>query len=157
YLDHSNADTNGVLIAPGSQLAFDIFIGDFRINFPERPSLQQDPIAELALSNVVDYGRFENVAGVSVLWDLNKALLTVGYDHYTYISTTSAFDYLNRNAEELSASMSFAVTSTTNIGVEGSFVYNYFDQHVLNDSRSYSVGAFGETQITNNLRVRVAG
>jgi hypothetical protein len=157
YLDHSNANTNGILISPGSQLAFDIFVGDFRINLHDRLSLQQDPIAQLALSNVVDYGRFENTGGVSVLWDLNKALLTVGYDHYTYISTTSLFDYLNRNAEELTASMSFAVTSTSNIGVEGAYVYNYYDQQVLNDSRGYSAGGFGEMQLTNNLRFRVAG
>ena len=134
YLDHSNANTNGVLIQPGSQLAFDIFVGDFRINIHDRPSLQQDPIAQLALSNVVDYGRFENVAGVSVLWDLNKALLTVGYDHYTYISTTEMFDYLNRNAEMFSGSMSFSVASTTSVGVEGYAVFTYFDDDVLNDS-----------------------
>lgn len=157
YLDHSNANTNGVLISPGSQLAFDIFVGDFRINIHEKPSLQQDPIAELALSNVVDYGRFENTAGVSVLWDLNKALVTLGYDHYIYISTTSVFDYLNRNAEELSGSASFAVTSTTNIGAEGSWVYTYYDQSGLNDAHAYSAGGFAETQITNNLRLRVAG
>jgi hypothetical protein len=157
YLDHSNANTNGVLIAPGSQLAFDIFVGDFRINIHERPSLQQDPIAQLALSNVVDYGRFENVAGVSVLWDLNKALLSVGYDHYTYISTTSAFDYLNRNAEELFGSMSFAVTSTTSVGVEGTAVFTYYDKHLLNDSDTYSGGGFVETQLSNYLKVRFAG
>jgi opacity protein-like surface antigen len=158
YLDHSNANTNGVLIAPGSQLAFDIFVGDFRINLHERPSLQQDPVAELQLSNVVDYGRFENTAGVSVLWDLNKALLTLGYDHYTYISTTSAFDYLNRNAEELSGSMSFSVASTTSVGVEGTGVFTYYDdQTILNDSTTYSVGAFVETQLSSYLKVRVAG
>jgi len=158
YLDHSNANTNGVLIAPGSQLSFDIFVGDFRINIHERPSLQQDPVAELALSNVVDYGRFENVAGVSVLWDLNKALLTIGYDHYTYISTTSDFDYLNRNAEELFGSMSFAVTSTTSLGLEGTAVFTYYDdQTILNDSTTYSIGAFVETQLSSYLKVRVAG
>ncbi|MEP6937897.1 MAG: hypothetical protein ABI871_07495, partial [Chthoniobacterales bacterium] len=96
YLDHSQYNTNGILLSPGSQIAFDIFVGDFRINFHDRFSLQQDPVAQVALSNVADYGRFENTAGVSVLWDLNKAVLTVGYDHYTYISTTSDFDYLNR-------------------------------------------------------------
>src|SRR6266481_5710788 len=105
YVQHSNADPNGVLISPGSQLAFDVFVGDFRINIHDRPSLQQDPIAEGALSNVVDYGRFENTAGVSVLWDLNKAVLTLGYDHYNYVSTVSDFDYLNRNAEELSGTL----------------------------------------------------
>ena len=87
----------------GSQLAFDIFVGDFRINFHDRLSLQQDPMAEIALSNVADYGRFENTVGVSVLWDLNKAVVTLGYDHYNYVSTDSDFDYLDRNAEELAA------------------------------------------------------
>ena len=157
YIDHSNADTSGVLISPGSQLAFDIFIGDFRINFHERPSLQQDPIGELALSNVVDYGRFENTVGVSVLWDLNKAVVTLGYDHYTYISTTSMFNYLNRNAEELSGNVDFAVSSTTNVGLESYAVFNYYDQNVLNDSIDYAIGAFAETQLTNYLKVRVAG
>lgn len=156
YVDHSNADTNGVLIAPGSQLAFDLFVGDFRINFHERPSLQQDPIAELALSNVVDYGRFENTAGVSVLWDLNKAVITLGYDHYTYISTTSMFDYLDRNAEELSGTVDLALTSTTSAGIESYAVFNYYNQNVLNDSNDFAIGAFVETQLTNYLKVRAA-
>src|SRR5256714_12818939 len=116
YLDHSNANTNGVLISPGSQLAFDIFIQDFRINLHDRFSLQQDPVAELQLSNVVDYGRFENTAGVSVLWDLNKAVATLGYDHYLYVSTNSDLDYLDRNAEVLVGSLAFTLTNTTRIG-----------------------------------------
>ena len=50
YLDHSNYNTNAILVSPGSQLAFDIFVGDFRINLHDRFSLEQDPVAELALS-----------------------------------------------------------------------------------------------------------
>jgi hypothetical protein len=156
YLDHSEANTNGLLINPGSQIAFDIFVGDFRINIHDRPMLQQDPIAQLALSNTIDYGRFENTGGVSVLWDLNKALVTVGYDHYTYVSTTSMFDYLNRNAEIGSATMSFAVASTTSVGVEGNAVFTNYDQNLLNDSETYSVGGFVETQLSNYLKVRGA-
>ena len=157
YLDHSNYNTNAILLSPGSQVAFDIFVGDFRINIHDRFSLQQDPIAEAALSNVVDYGRFENTAGVSVLWDLNQAVVTLGYDHYTYISTTSDFDYLDRNAEIVSGSIGFTPTSTMTVGVEGSFVDTYYDQNILNDSRTYSVGAFLETQLTSYLKLRVAG
>jgi hypothetical protein len=156
YVDHSNANTNGILISPGSQLAFDIFVGDFRINFHERPSLQQDPIAEGALSNVVDYGRFENTAGVSVLWDLNKAVLTLGYDHYNYVSTVSDFDYLDRNAEELSGTLGVNVASNTIVGVESYAVFNYYDQHVLNDSTDWAIGGFVETQLTNYLKLRAA-
>lgn len=157
YLDHSDANTDAILVSPGSQLAFDIFVGDFRINFHDRPLVQQDPIAEVALSNVTNYGRFENTGGVSVLWDLNKVLVTVGYDHYNYISLVDEFDYLDRRAEEFSGSVQFMVASTTGIGVEGYCVLTDYDKHVLNDSTDYAVGGFIETQLTNNLKLRAAG
>ncbi len=157
YIDHPQNDTDGVLIAPGSEIAFDIFVGDFRINVHDRMSLEQDPVSEIALSNVVDYGRFQNTAGVSLLWDLNKAVATLGYDHYTYVSTSSGFDYLDRMAEELTGSIDFAVTNTTGVGIEASGAWTYYDQHFLNDAGSVSVGAFAETQVTNYLKVRVAG
>jgi hypothetical protein len=157
YVDHSNYDTRGILIAPNSQVAFDIFVGDVRINIHDRMLAQQDPIAEPALSNVANYGRFENTAGISALWDLNKILVTLGYDHYTFVATTSAFDYLNRNAEELSGTAAYLITPTIKVGVEANGVFNYYSQHVLNDSTDFSVGGFAETEITNNIKIRVAG
>jgi opacity protein-like surface antigen len=36
-------------------------------------------------------------------------------------------------------------------------VDTYYDQNVLNDSRTYSIGAFLETQLTSYLKLRVAG
>src|SRR6266849_2359909 len=119
YVDHSSYNTDSILIAPKSQIGFDIFVGDFRINIHDRMQLQQDPIQEGALSNVRDYGRFENTAGISVLWDLNKLLFQVGYDHYNFISTTSAFDYLDRNSEIVNGSAAFIVTPTITVGAEG--------------------------------------
>jgi hypothetical protein len=104
----------------------------------------------------VDYGRFENTAGVSLLWDLNKAVVTLGYDHYNYISTNSDFEYLDRNAEELQGTIQFAATSTTGIGLESYAVFNHYDQNVLNDSTDYAIGAFVETQLTNYLKLRAA-
>lgn len=157
YMDNSDYNTNGLLIAPGSQLAFDIFVGDFRINIHDRFSLEQDPISEVSLSNVADYGRFQNLVGVSVLWDLNQAVVTLGYDHYTFIATNDDFEYLDRNADIFSGSIGFTPSSVMTVGVEGSFVTTYYDQNVLNDSNAYNIGAFLETQVTNNLKLRVAG
>jgi len=157
YLDHSNNDTDYLLVAPKSQIAFDIFVGDFRINLHDRMQLQQDPIEEGAISNVVNYGRFENTAGVSVLWDLNKLLLQVGYDHYNFISTTNAFDYLDRNSDILQGSLAFIVNPTITIGVEGNVVFTRFDHTNLNDNEDYSLGGFIEAQVTNNLKLRAAG
>jgi hypothetical protein len=157
YLDHSEDNTNAILIAPNSQIAFDIFVGDFRINIHDRMSLQQDPIAEGALSNVADYGRFENTAGISALWDLNQALVSLGYDHYNFVSITDQFDYLDRNAEIIFGSIDFLLTPTIGIGPEANAVFTNYDKMVLNDNEAYSVGGFIEAQITNNLRVRAAG
>ena len=157
YIDHPHDDTNGILIAPKSQIAFDIFVGDFRISIHDRMQLQQDPIAEGALSNVANYGRFENTAGASVLWDLNKILLQVGYDHYNFISTTSAFDYLDHYSDIVGASAAFIVNPTITVGAEGNVVWTRYDQQNLNDNTDYSVGGFIETALTNNLKVRVAG
>lgn len=157
YLDHDENDTRAILIAPNSQIAFDIFVGDFRINIHDRMSIQQDPIAEPALSNVANYARFENTGGVSVLWDLNQALVNLGYDHYNFVSLTNQFDYLDRNADILFGSIDFLLTPTIGMGPEATAVFTNYDQHVLNDNDDYSVGGFIEAQITNNLKVRVAG
>jgi hypothetical protein len=156
YADHPENDTDGLLIAPGTQLAFDIFVGDFRINFHDRMSLEEDPVSEIALSNVADYSRFENTIGVSVLWDLNKAVATFGYDHYNYIAINDTFDYLNHNSEELTGSLYFTLTNTTGVGIESSYVFSYYDDNFLNDSQAFTIGAFVETQLTNYIKVRVA-
>jgi opacity protein-like surface antigen len=157
YLDHSSYNTNAVLVSPGSQLAFDIFVSDFRINIHDRFSVEQDPISEIALSNVADYGRFQNTAGVSVLWDLNQAVVTAGYDHYNFIALNNDFDYLDRNAEIFSGSIGFTPNATMTVGLEGSVVDTYYDRNVLNDSWTYSAGVFLETQLSSNLKIRVAG
>jgi hypothetical protein len=157
YLDHDQDNTHAILIAPNSQIAFDIFIGDFRIDIHDKMQLQQDPIAEPALSGVANYGRFENTAGISLLWDLNKILLTLGYDHYNWVSTTSNFDYLNRNAEIVGGTLSYLVTPTISVGAEGNAVFTRYDQTALNNNTDYSAGGFVETQITNNVKLRVAG
>ena len=117
---------------------------------------------EGALSNVVNYGRFENTAGVSVLWDLNKLLLQVGYDHYNFVATNSDFDYLDRNAEMVGGSAAFIVNPTITIGAEGNAVFTRYDNSgnnvgMLNDNEDYSVGGFIEASLTNNLKVRAAG
>src|SRR5690349_2125567 len=44
YLEHSEFNNNAILISPGSQLSFDIFVQDFRINLHDRFSLSDDPV-----------------------------------------------------------------------------------------------------------------
>ena len=162
YLDHSSNNTDYLLVAPKSQIAFDIFVGDFRINLHDKMLLQQDPVQEGALSNVTSYGRFENTIGASVLWDLNKLLVQVGYDHYNFVATDSLFEYLDRNSEIVGGSVAFIVNPTITVGAEGNAVWSRYSNNntgvaVLNSTDDYSVGGFVEASLTNNLKVRAAG
>jgi len=95
YIQYSEYDR--LLIAPGSQLGFDIYVKDFHFNLHDQISLSQSPVAQGAISGVGTYNEFANTIGLSVDWDLNDLVATVGYDHPHAISTTSYFSYLDRN------------------------------------------------------------
>ena len=46
---------------------------------------------------------------------------------------------------------------TLTVGAEGNAVFTRYDQTNLNDNEDYSAGAYIETNVTSNLRLRVAG
>src|SRR5262249_1095568 len=96
------------LVNPDSELAFYIFVGDFRIKLHEKFTYQQtlvfddQVVNQVRLYNFNDVARFDrmdNFVGATVDWDLNKVLLTGTYDHENFVSTTDRFKYLNRASE----------------------------------------------------------
>src|ERR1700693_4926606 len=52
YLQNPQLNRLDVLASPDSNLALDIFVGDFRFTVFERLSVQQDPVPNIHLSNV---------------------------------------------------------------------------------------------------------
>ncbi len=83
YADHSNYNTNGILISPNSILAFTMHVGAVAITLRDRFSYQEDPFDEPVLSGIAIYQRIENQIGIQADWAVNDALtLTGGYDHY---------------------------------------------------------------------------
>ena len=64
---------------------------------------------------------------------------------------------MDRNSEILQGSLAFVVNPTITVGAEGNVIFTNYDQSVLNDNKDYSVGAFVEVELTNNLKVRAAG
>ena len=161
YLEHPSATDNDLFIAPGSQVAFDLYAFDtFRINFHDSFAVLQDPVDNAQLSGVTDFGRFINTAGVTVVADYNKLVLTGGYDHTNYVSLNDTYNYLDRNAESFLGSVSVKVAPGTFVGVEGTGAYtNYDDSHVIqqNDSIGGTGGAFIDITPTPYLRVVARG
>jgi hypothetical protein len=157
YLNNSRVDTSSLLISPDSQLSFDIFVGDFKINLHDRFTILQNPIDDISLSQVAKFDRVQNSAGISVLWDLNDIKLVFGYDHFTFRALSGEFDYLNRSEEQFSFSASAALDSTTTVGLDANAAPINYQQQFNNDGLSYSVGPFLEKQVSNYLKLRLSG
>lgn len=161
YLIHPQYDTSTVLIAPDSELAFDVYVGDFKITFHDQFSSQVDPATIGSISNVVNFDRFNNVAGIGVLWDLNKLLLTFNYDHITFISTNlqtiGGSDLVNPgnidySADQVSAAASYRITSTAVLGIEAAASLRYYDHFGIDDNQ-LSAGPFLRVEVTPNFKV----
>ena len=158
YLLHNDRPgSNTVAIDPGSDVNFDLFIDDsLRLNFHDRFFISYDPVDQATLSNVRDFGRFENIGGVTAIWDMNAIIVRATYDHYNYVSLTSEFNYLNRNAEIFKPSIAYTVTEAILAGFDGSVMVSYYSQNFLNDSTMISAGPWLETSFGRYLKLRAA-
>jgi hypothetical protein len=151
YLDNPQFDSSSLSITPDSQLAFDIYVGDFRFTIFNQLSIQQNPVTEINLSNVARFERLQNAAGLSVTWDLNKLILFGAYTHYNLNSFDSQFDFLNQTEEQFFLSSGLKLSDVLTVGLRSTFATVDYSENFQNDSSNYSAGAFVETQLTRYL------
>ena len=165
YLNHPNLGTNNVLISPDSELRFDIYVTDFKINLHDQFSLQEDPVGQGALSNVSKFGRFINTAGLGVLWDLNDVVLSTGFDHTSFTvtgsttpaaSTSRNTNALDRTTDQVSASALFDLNSAMSAGLESVASVNRYADAPQNDATRISVGPFLQLVLTRYTRIYLA-
>lgn len=157
YLDNDNADS--FLIRPGSLLTFDIKVENFNINLHDRFSFFQDPIQQGAISGTNNinsrYGIGENVIGVGVDWDLNKLVVSAGYDHSISFATSQEFEYLNRASDYFYIRPFVLAAPELTVGAEFTAGLSTYDQSQLNDSEQYSIGPFVDWQLSQFMRLGV--
>ena len=154
YINTPEFDT--LFLTPDSDLSFDLFVKDFVINFHDRFSYSQDVTSDPTVSGIGSLSRFENTAGVGVVWDLNKAILRVGYDHSSYLATQQEFSYQNRASELVNASAALVLNPFTLLGIElGAGVTDY-NENVLNDNKHFSAGAFFSIRLSDYSSLRVS-
>lgn len=163
YLEHPENDSTNLLIDPDSLLNFDLFIGDFKIDFHDQFSLQQDPLDQVTLNHVTQFTRFSNTAGVMVDWDLNDLVLSAGYDRGEWIALDSQFGYLDHSDDIFSTKALFKLNPTTDTGVAASldytdYVHNYSNSGnslFKNDGAIYTVGPFLDMQWSEYLSMHL--
>jgi hypothetical protein len=151
YLVHSEFDSSSLVIAPQSELAFDVYVGDFRFTIFDQLAILQNPVDEINLSRVARFERIENSAGLSVTWDLDRLVLFGGFIYYNFYSIDSQFDFLNRAEEQVFLSANLKLSDILTVGVRGTFASVNYSENFQNDSSNYSGGAFADARLTRYL------
>jgi len=167
YADHHVLNSDRPLVSPDSELVFNIFAGDFRIKLHDKFSYQEtlfinSTAGENAhffnFNDVGKFARLDNLGGVEVDWDLNKLILSAGYDHENFVSTTDGFKYLDRASELFSASANFLLGDKAKAGVEGlASINDYETEATLNDNWRGRGGPFIDIGLMQGIGLRVGG
>ncbi len=155
YFEHR--DLSGVRVFSGSALSYDAYIKDFWINLHDRFSDAQDSANHASIANSARYGGLDNTVGLAVTWDLRAVVLTVGYDHQTFIALADEFDYLNRSSELLVARAGFRINPALTAGLEATGGFTTYDDPVLNDNQSYSAGLYADWRLGKYSRFQARG
>ncbi len=144
-------------VSPNSALSFDVYIKDFVINFHDRFSYSQEAYTDPTISGTGNYGRFENLSGMLTTWDLNKLVLTLGYDHDIYIPTSSNVSDTSRAGELFTTSAGFKLNPLTQVGLQVGGGLVHYDNSAFNDNEHAAVGPFLNTQLSDYSSLQLAG
>jgi hypothetical protein len=157
YASHS--EMNRFYVNPGSGLSFDIYAGDCVINLHDRISITQNAYQNPTVGGNQNYARLENSAGVSTLWDLNKLMAQIGYEHANSVSLGSSQQASDTTSENwfLNAGVHFLPEITA--GVEGGYGLMSYSQSQSTatqpDAMHWNTGVFCQAQISEYISGRL--
>lgn len=149
YFDYNDKDQ---LSIPLSAISYRRVWQDFRLDIHDRFLYSENPANDGSARGIAKFGGFENTAGIQGVWmPLDAFSWALGYDHYNYISTTSASEHRERGAEYLHTRAEYAFLPYVKAGPEASAGFTRYDRNTLSDNESYSLGAFLDVKITSTL------
>jgi long-subunit fatty acid transport protein len=158
YLDHSENDTDGILISPTSELAYSFEVGAFKITLRDRGSYQEDTYDVPQLGNIARYRRAENQAGIQFDWAFNQNTnIVFGYDHYNLWTFDREFSDEERAIDTIFLKPEFQVSPTVKVGIVGAFSEINFRSSNRADGNNILVGPFVEWKATEFLTVYLEG
>jgi hypothetical protein len=159
YAENSRLDTETLLLNPGTELAFDVYVGEhLRLNVHNRIAIVQNPLNELNLSNVANrFARLLNSAGLTAHLRYPDLDFVLGYDHFNYKTLSSEFNYMDRAEEQFFASARRRVSDALGVGLEASAALVNYNDFVNNDGTTWTVGAFADTTLSDYSKLRISG
>lgn len=152
YFNHDQY--SGFRLQSGSEISFDTYVKDFWFNFHDRFEYTQDSAGHSAVANSGRYGGFDNTVGLTATWDLQDLVLTAGYDHNNFISSSSEFSYTDRSTEMFVSRAGFRIHPRLTVGIEGTAALTSYDEKLLNDNTSYSGGIYADWRPGNYFSIQ---
>jgi hypothetical protein len=158
YAQNSRLDTQALLVNPGTQLGFDVYVGEhLRLNFHDRIEIVQNPIDELTLSNADRFARLLNSAGVTAYLRYPDHDFVFGYDHFNYKTLSSEYNYMDRAEEQFFLSARRRLSDAFGAGLEASAALINYTDDVNNDGTTWTVGAFADATLSDYTKLRISG
>jgi hypothetical protein len=153
YLDHTEYNTDGVLISPSTALEYTLGLGPkVLLSLRERFAYQEDIFDIPVLSNAAKYARYENQVGLQLQWDPNTQIrAAVGYDHYNLWTKEEIFNTQDRTIDTVFFKPSYEIVSTVRLGLNASYSFISFDSDERHDGDSLLVGPFVQWKISQDI------
>ena len=158
----NNPGLDRLFIIPGSELSFDLYAGDFWINLHDRFSITEYSYQDPTVAGTGDYSQLQNSLGVATLWDLNKAIVRVGFDHVNFDSLSGGSGQNSRNqpsgySEVFSASAGYALKPGMLLGVElgGSLItYTTITTYTpYSNANQWNAGGYYDTPVSEYIHL----
>ena len=146
---------NRLFVVPGSELSFDLYVGDFWIDLHERLSITKDAYQDPTAVGGADYSQLQNTAGLTVNCDLNKLMLRFGYDHANYNMLSGEGGLSDGDSDIFALSAAYRLRRTTVFGVEtGGGWIGYSGTAPIEKAVDWNIGSFVEAQPTEYISVK---
>ena len=151
YVEHTALSR--FFITPNSELSFDLYVGDFWINLHDRFSITETSYQDPTIAGTGNSSQFQNALGMAALWDLNKVILRLGYDHENNITLSGNQGQPNGQFEVFSSSAGYALKPGTLLGLElGAALVHYPDPSTTySDAIQRNVGGFYDTPVSEYI------
>ncbi|MHB8522296.1 MAG: outer membrane beta-barrel protein [Limisphaerales bacterium] len=162
YLWYLNSPSlNSLNIAPNSIIEHTIYLEKVRINLHDNYGIQVDPtsLGELSggTNSVVDYRRFNNVAGLTTSWEPYRNLSLSGGFNDTYDrSMTHDFTSLDQDAYAFNAGGNYTLSPRWAVGLNGNYIITRYVEKVQNGGTTYASGPSLTYKPTQHITVNLS-
>jgi hypothetical protein len=150
YIDNSQFDSESVIISPTSALVWTVKAGNFTITAKERLSYQEDPFQQPVLSNVANYRRWENQAGIQIDWDATEySRVAVGYDRFDLSAKDNTYSFQDRTIHTVYVRPSVDISPRVTVGLNGSVSWTDYSESIQADGKTLLVGPYVQVKLSD--------